>query len=195
MNEYPEINGTVVSLVRKYAQRMSAEYGGKIEVEDLEQYFMLNILSSLKRFDIKKGNLYSFVNKCLYSKEIQLNRDLRVDKRKVFLYSINYDSIEAPKAETKEKETNKKNNPKTSQLLKLLPIGLRSLAKNLAKKESSNPVHQSDNFYVKVIKRILISNINNLKEAPLRNITYIETLSVRELSKLTETDLYDLQKR
>lgn len=137
--------------------------------------------------------LLIIIIKCLYSKEIQLKRDLRVDKRKVFLYSINYDSIEALKAETKEKE--KKDNPKTSQLLKLLPIGLRSLAKNLAKKESSNPVHQSDNFYVKVIKRILISNINNLKEAPLRNITCIETLSVRELSKLTETDLYDLQKK
>lgn len=138
MNNYPQINQDIIKLVKKYAVGLHKSFNLLIDIEDFEQELLMELLISLDKFDVKRGKLTSFVNRCLFTKAAGIHRKLMQNKRKTFLY--------------------------TSPLYENM----------------SQDVCDNTSF-------INVKGVRNLK-----NISCVETFSVRELSKLGETDLHDL---
>ena len=56
-----------------------------LDREDIQQELMLNVLKSLERFDIKHGNLLSFVKLILAKRAIDIQKATFADKRRIIL--------------------------------------------------------------------------------------------------------------
>lgn len=179
MNSYPEINRDIVYLVRKYAIGLYRDFHGAIDVEDFEQELLFAVVVSLQQFDFKKGNILSFANRCLFTKSAEIKRSLLRDKRKAFLFST-------PICESTIRHDNYCH---YAELLDFLPPGFRKIAEEIQYGIVQNSSLSQEEFET-ILK--IFKQAKKKKGVHMKNISCIETLSIRELSKLNEADLYDL---
>ncbi len=79
--------------------------------------------------------------------------------------------------------------------LNLLPAGLKLFLLELKQKSNKNlrrALHPPDRKLQLITKIILNANRNRIGTYKMKNISCLETLSVREISQLSEIDLHDL---
>ncbi len=188
MTKYSTISPQIVYLVKKYSNIVFLKFTNKFELKDLEQEFMVAALCSLKSFDPKKGYITDFLNSCLYKKMIDMTRKLYSNKR-----SIDFHTIEL----NEENETindSKDISIDTTMILSNLPSKLRKIAETLQytkPKSLQDAVSKNDLFLIRKILKNCFYNKNRSKKL-MKNISCIEILSIQELTRLSEEDLYDL---
>ena len=193
MNNYQGINPIIIQLVQKYASRLYTKLFCKIEQEDLEQELFLAAIKSLKTFDPKKGFIEDFLNTCLYQKSKEIVRAYSLNIRKIFFHTVPLSEVPVQDLPA---QTSMKNSVRRSDALARFPKGLRRIVKKLmhiSKKDLKKICNENDFRAInKIIKKDLRGEGVRKK---MKNISCIETLSVRELSRLSETDLHDLSEK
>lgn len=178
MNSYPGISPFIVALVKKYSKALFCQFDGQVDLEDFQQDLMLATIQSLEKFNPRLGFIKNFVNRCLLMKSREIARNLNRQKRKTFLNTYQFEAIQQYGAEQNIFASAEINN-----LLDSLPEGLRS------------KVRHSNALTFNTIKKILSAVVNLEGVKKMKNISCIETLSVQELSRLSETDLHDLSEK
>lgn len=186
MNSYRGISPFIVSLTKKYAQSLYCQFSGKIDLEDLQQDLMITAIQSLEKFNPRLGFIQDFVSKCLSIKSKEIIRNLQRQRRKVFFNTYQLEIIQQCRTEQDAYTLAEINN-----LLEFLPKGLRAEFEH----KYSNPRKNWNNPVINTIRKILSTALNEEEKKKMKNISCIETLSVRELSKLSETDLHDLSEK
>ena len=191
MNNYPGINPKIILLIKKYADILAKSFNYKINTDEFEQELLLYLVETLPKFDPKQGYILSFINRVLFLKTKALKQYWRRDKRKTIFYEKN---LSDPACYT-NKESILIDKINLQNIIDLLPVGLQKLIHE--KKE--NPKYKISKQQISLIQKIICA-FNNKKfisegAGKMKNISCIETLSVRELSKLSETDLCDLSEK
>lgn len=186
MNQYSSVNPLIVELVKKYSGLTRNKFHNYFDLEDLEQEFMLAALESLESFNPRRGYIRSFLNRCLYQKMTQICRTSLSHKRRANLHKISYQ----PENDNRVEEI-----PiNTLMILSILPSKLRKTAENIKYtkfKYFTDVVSKQD---LALIRKILKSS-SNRSNKKVKNISCIETLSVQEIAKLSEEDLFDLSNK
>lgn len=178
MNRYPEINPFIVASVEKYAKSLYVKFHKRLDPEDLQQDLMFAVIQALEKFDPRLGFIENFVNRCLLMKSKEIARNFHRQKRKTFLNTYQLEAIQQYGT-----EQNIFTSAEINSLLDSLPEGLRK------------KVNHSNGLIFNTIKKILSAVVNLEGVKKVKNISCIETLSVKELSKLSETDLCDLSEK
>ena len=178
MNNYPGISPFIVALVKKYSKALFCQLKGQIDLEDFQQDLMIATIRSLEKFNPRLGFIEDFVNRCLLIKSREIARNLHRQKRKTFLNTCQFEAIQQYGTEQNIFASAEINN-----LLDSLPEGLRRKVKH------------PNALTFNIIKKILSAVVNLEGVKKMKNISCIETLSVQELSRLSETDLHDLSEK
>ncbi len=178
MNSYPGISPFIVALVKKYSKALFCQFDGQIDLEDFQQDLMIATIRSLEKFNPRLGFIEDFVNRCLLIKSREIARNLHRQKRKTFLNTYQFEAIQQYGTEQNIFASAEINN-----LLDSLPEGLRKKVKH------------PNTLTFNTIKKILSTVVNLEGVKKMKNISCIETLSVQELSRLSETDLHDLSEK
>lgn len=182
MNSYPGINSSIEKLVKKYANSLYCQFKERIDIEDFQQDLMFAAIQALEKFDPRLGLITDFLNKCLHTKTAEISRNIKRQKKKTFLY---FCELGTDQLQTSDKSISSA--AEINNLIDSLPQGLREGFKHQTKNTKLN---YSD---YKIIKKILLEIIKSKGvRSQMKNISCIEALSVQELSRLSETDLYDL---
>ena len=187
MNAYPDINPNIVSLVRKYARNLENTFQFKIAAEDFEQELMLIVVIALKNYNPKNGVLNSYINNVLFRKTKDIIRYSFRQKRKIAFF-------EAEVIENITADKSKENKLDFELYKELLPTSLANFLFYL-KQIPANQLHKfihPPNSQFKLIRKILKGKKRTSK---MKNISCIETLSIRELAQLSEIDLFDLSSK
>ena len=184
MNSYPGISPFIVALVKKHANALFWQFEQKIDLEDFQQELMIATIRSLEKFNPRLGFIEDFINRCLLTKSREIARNLRRQKRKTFLNTYQIETIQQCGIEQNIYASAEVNN-----LINLLPKGLQEKVTYL---RHSNPTGSN----LKIIKKILSAVVClEGEKKKMKNISCIETLSVQELSRLSELDLHDLSEK
>lgn len=178
MNNYPGISPFIVALVKKYSKALFCQFDGQIDLEDFQQDLMIATIRSLEKFNPRLGFIEDFVNRCLLLKSKEIARNLHRQKRKTFLNTYQLETIQQCGT-----EQNIFTSAEINNLLDSLPEGLRRKVKH------------PNALTFNTIKKILSAVVNLEGVKKVKNISCIETLSVQELSRLSETDLHDLSEK
>ncbi len=170
-----------------------------MEIDDIEQELMCSIMLSLKNFDPQKGKFSSFVNSVLHKISVDLIRAYFTDKRLTslgYLQPYNdqfYKEIDSIKFDD-------------LKLIEQLPCKYRllyCLLKSYLISEISQITKIPRSSVYRSIK-LLYSYINHVSNSEniisfymrskfkMKNLSDIETLNVKELSRLAVYDLADL---
>ena len=188
MNKYQGINPFIVALVEKYAKSLYARFHKRIDLEDLQQDLMFSVIRSLENFDPQRGFIKSFIKKNLYNKSFDISRNLQRKKISILCNALQIEAIKQHPHSYDDYTAMELN-----KLLNSVPEGSRIKIQNLIRSKFGVSEYSS---IFKLIKKILSPIINEEGETTkMKNISCIETLSVRELSKLSEVDLCDLSEK
>lgn len=192
MNNYRTINPLIIQLVRKYASSLYLKLRFKIEIEDLQQELLISVLKSLESFDPRKGYIIDFLNTCLFQKVNEIARYYSLDVRKVIFYTVPLSEVPLKDLPT---ENRMKNLLQKSDILGYFPLKLRGIVENLEYVSKMALKRICNRTEFRTINKILNKIINGDGGKNMKNISCIETLSIRELSKLSEMDLNDLSQK
>lgn len=188
MNSYPGINPLIVALVKKHANTLFLQFEQKIDLEDFQQDLMIAAIRSLEKFNPRFGFVESFVNRYLLIKSREIARNLHRQKRKTFLNTYPIEDIQQ-----RDIKQDIYTSAEAGNLINLLPKGLKEKVIHL---RYSDPKKVNDSSNFKLIKKILSAVVYlEGEKKKMKNISCIETLSVQELSRLSELDLFDLSEK
>ena len=211
MNRYDGIDKRIVSNVKVYAKNLKrSPIFRSMDLEDLEQELMCEILSCIDQFDERCGELEHFVRKVLKRRCATLIETYMRKKRDSIIRLSEYsDEVHGDSfielRELIEKQI------EASDFIDMLPIKFRMLYQLLLRYSISDAVmitRLSRSGISRDIKRIafLFRHFENSENRLVfidklrrnwmgRNLSTIETLDVKELSKLEVYDLADLSEQ
>ena len=211
VNRYDGIDERIVSNVKVYAKNLQRKtIFRSMDLEDLEQELMCEILSCIDKFDERYGNLEHFVRKVLKRRCATLIETYMRKKRDSIIRISEYsDEMHGDNFTELQELVDKQ--IELSNFIKMLPIKFRMLYQLLLRYSINDTVmitKLSRSSVSRDIRRIafLFNRFENSENRLFfleelrrnwmgRNLSTIETLDVKELSKLEVYDLADLSEQ
>lgn len=193
----------IMSIIEKMVQAKARELYTLSYIaqdkEDIQQELMVNIIKSLEKFDIKHGNILSFVKLIINKRAIDVQKAMFKDKRIIALKSVSLSDTEYQIKDDSDtlqeltKERAIEELPQTYQniILMLKTHKLRDIKNKLGL--SAEDIKDT----IPSIRKLLEEQENVLfrNNKKMKNISCIELLDTHELAKLSEADLADLTEK
>ena len=215
MNRYDGIDERIVSNIKMYARNLKRNMIFRsIDIEDLEQELMCEILSCIGKFDSNCGELEHFVRKVLNRRCLNLLKAYKRKKRNsVIQFSEFCDEMCNERSDDifLQYQTVLEKHMEVSRLVNGMPIKYRLLYKFLVTHsiaETAQILGVSRLTVFRGLKRItyllrcqrnsknhFVLFFNRGEKKMGKNLSTIETLDVKELSKLEVYDLADLSEQ
>lgn len=197
MNKYDGMNKNIVASIRKFAHRLKSILS--MELDDIEQELMCRFFMIKGKFDPKKGSFSVFINAILHKVSVDLIREQIRDKRITRLLSVTYN-------DQKHGISNDFYSDNWTRLIDKLPYKYRLLYQllrhnsvtEIARKVSLSRtyVHSSLNLLASYLHHCNTLENDGLvlirSKFKMKNLSVIETSSIKELSELAIYDLADL---
>lgn len=210
MNRYEGIDKRIIANVRMYAKILKRKpIFRSMDLEDLEQELMCEAISSLRSFDERRGELGNFIRKVLSRRCVNLTKTYTCKKRNSNTSPLDSETELLTQCEVFDNYRDMcEKRIEVSQLINELPIKYRlvyKLLQNHSIAETTKILGVSRSVVFRSLKKITylfqcwnnsqdsFSFFYNLRRNCMgKNLSVIETLDVKELSRLQVYDLADL---
>jgi len=199
MNNYSGFDKKIVDFVRFLSRRLKVLL--PLDIEDIEQEFMIRVVLAFKNFDKNKGNLFSFIRGILLNYSKKMIRDSFRLKRSVHSFCIPYDDsicCEHDFFESLHFITFLKHLPHRYRLIYSLMKSHRVSEIFRIMNLSRSSVNRDIKLLACFVTQFRDSE-NNLdldllirRSFKMKNLSTIETMNTKELSSLEVFDLADL---
>lgn len=192
MNDYKGFDQCIVKCVRTHARILKCK-NRFLDIEDLEQELMCAAIKAMRSFDPDRGLLKHFLHKILYNAARNI-----LKQKSVQSFSIKADGIIIPIFDEVNHELQK--------MIPHLPFRYKcilwllkhhTIAQIAAILQLSIGTIKRDIGFIRSVFRILDRSLEEArifieKEFVMKNLSVIETSSIKELSELAMYDLADL---
>lgn len=197
MNDYEGIDERIVKNIKAYAKKLSIK-NHNMNLEDIEQELMLHVISGMKKFNPNLGHYDHFLRKILsYAGKNILKRN----SRQLYCYQLEGDVATSEIALSDQVDLNK--------AIAEFPNRYKLICKSLTQytvMEIAEMLHLSKaSIYrdLQFVRTFFRTRNNSSEEAEflirgrfvMKNLSTIETLDVKQLSRLEVYDLADLNEQ